>query len=94
MYRTYLFLAIFVLVWPGYSAAQFCHDGFKQVIVDIVADNYPQETSWELTDEAGNVLAEGGSVGDTICVDSSECLIFTIYDTFGDGICCGYGLGR
>lgn len=66
----------------------------------INADNYPQETSWAIYDELNDVFIEGGdlSQGDVIytqdvCVDYNSCLSLTVFDSFGDGICCGYGIG-
>lgn len=58
----------------------------------IVQDNYPGETSWDLVDEGGNVVANGDVNGTTLCIEDN-CHIFTIYDSYGDGICCGYGIG-
>lgn len=60
--------------------------------IQIVADNYPAETSWELANEAGDIIASGGSTGGSYCI-ADECHRFTMYDTFGDGICCQYGQG-
>lgn len=62
--------------------------------LDIVInpDNYPNEISWELIDPFGNVVANGGSVGSSVCIGGG-CYVFTIYDSYGDGICCGYGIG-
>ena len=58
----------------------------------IVPDNYPAEISWELNDEFGNQIATGGSEGTTVCIQDN-CHTFTIFDSYGDGICCGYGNG-
>ena len=61
----------------------------------IISDNYPDEISWDLN-VGGNEIAFGGSVGDTLCVlmdDEFPCFNFQIHDSFGDGICCGYGDG-
>ncbi len=65
-----------------------CEDlpGSVPVVVDIQPDNWPNETSWTLTDEFGSVIASGGAQGTTVCVDSESCIIFTIYDSYGDGI--------
>jgi PKD repeat protein len=60
--------------------------------IQIVADNYPAETSWELEDEAGNIVANGNATGGMYCI-ADECHRFTMYDTYGDGICCAYGEG-
>lgn len=64
-----------------------CPVGQSRVRIDIVADNYPQETTWTLKNGATNtVLAAGNSTGTTLCVPTGTCLIFRINDTAGDGI--------
>lgn len=64
------------------------------IILEIVItqDNYPQETSWDVVDEFGVTVGSGDVNGGTVCL-ADNCHTFTIYDTFGDGICCGYGNG-
>lgn len=60
----------------------------------IVFDNYPEETSWEITDDSGDVVESGGtyssqSDGSTLVVDidlDEGCYEFTIEDTYGDGM--------
>ena len=53
----------------------------------------------EITDGGGGVLASGGpysTAGSTVVVEAclaDACYDFTIYDSYGDGICCGYGNG-
>ena len=67
----------------------------------ITFDTYPGETSWDVTDIGGAVVASGGtygseSAGSTIMVPVNlpdGDYTFTIYDSFGDGICCTYGNG-
>lgn len=90
--RTF-FALLFTLAAASWSLAQSCGTGLAPLIINIVPDNYPQETSWAVHDAAGNLLASGGSVGDTLCLPASGCFAFSIYDSYGDGICCGYGLG-
>lgn len=71
---------------------------FKEIIcndfvVTIVTDTYGAETTWEITDESGDVVASGGpyanvSGGDTYTENvflEDGCYTFTIYDEFGDG---------
>lgn len=70
-----------------------CPSGFSELIVFIQPDDYPNETSWTLRDINGNLIGSGGYVGDTLCVADSTCLIFEIKDSYGDGICCGFGTG-
>ena len=66
----------------------------SNITVTINPDNYPGEISWDLRDGvSNNVIASGGSVGGTYYVDPTLCYVFTIYDSYGDGICCGYGNG-
>jgi hypothetical protein len=71
----------------------------QSVTVTILTDNYPGETTWTLTDADGNLMMNGGPYANsgteysqqgTLC---SGCYTFTINDSYGDGICCGYGNG-
>ncbi|RZP00464.1 MAG: Omp28-related outer membrane protein [Flavobacteriales bacterium] len=70
------------------------------VTLNLVTDNYASETSWQLTDSSGYIIAQNGSLSNASTYSteieiptSDECYTFTINDTYGDGICCGYGLG-
>jgi lysyl endopeptidase len=65
--------------------------------INLVFDNYPEETSWDIKDNAGNIIASGNSytgeiVSTDVCV-APGCYDFTIYDQYGDGMCCAYGNG-
>ncbi|GAA4108701.1 hypothetical protein GCM10022393_04980 [Aquimarina addita] len=69
--------------------------------VNFTFDNYPEETSFAITNTSGNIVASGGTYGSqadgssltiTECLDAG-CYNFTITDAYGDGICCGYGNG-
>ena len=65
----------------------------------LVLDDYPSETSWNITNQAGVMLYSGTSYtspGATITIPlclPNGCYTFNIYDAFGDGICCLYGQG-
>ncbi len=69
------------------------------VTVEIKTDNYGSETSWSFRDGDGNVLEEGGGYGNNLVytsninLPSQSCYEFIIYDSYGDGICCSYGVG-
>lgn len=73
----------------------------NEVNITINLDNYPEETSWTVTDANNNIVASGGTYGsqpDGSTVSVTLCLVdgcynFNIYDAYGDGICCGYGNG-
>ncbi|TDE55327.1 M43 family zinc metalloprotease [Flavobacterium sp. GT3P67] len=70
-------------------------------------DHYGTETTWKLTNTAGNILYEGGPYTDTgnetgplpalintsFNLPNNDCYTFTIFDSQGDGICCDYGDG-
>lgn len=75
--------------------------GCTDVTVSITFDNYPEETSWQITNSSGSVVASGGTypsqpdgstLNVTTCLDAG-CYNFTINDSYGDGICCSYGNG-
>ncbi len=74
------------LVCFSSNAQTTCSTGFTEIIIQIIPDAWPYETSWELTDNNGNIVASGLAIGDTVCVPVNSCMIFTIHDTFGDGI--------
>jgi hypothetical protein len=70
------------------------------VTLIINADDYPGETSWEVIDEGTSlVIASGGVNGanevfsEEICLSYSSCFTLSVYDSYGDGICCGFGEG-
>lgn len=64
------------------------------ITISITPDNYPQEIHWSLRDAVTNQLIDtGNSTGSYICIASTRCVKFTIFDNAGDGICCGYGNG-
>lgn len=69
--------------------------------INILTDQSPQETNWILskittTDDItileGNPQEKGSYYTDEICLEDGE-YNFTIYDSYGDGICCIGGDG-
>jgi hypothetical protein len=75
------------------------------VTVNLTTDRYASETTWEITDGAGTVIASAGpwsnlsANGTTVQtpvdvnIVANECYTFTIYDSYGDGIDSGFGQG-
>lgn len=70
--------------------------------LQLTTDNYASETTWQVTAQGGGpVLANGGPYqdgtnGQVISVDwclPVGCYTYTIFDDWGDGICCQYGQG-
>jgi hypothetical protein len=71
-----------------------------QAMLNIQTDEYPEETTWELATENGEVLYQGGPyeaqftlITERLCIDPEACYVFTMFDTYGDGICCQWGDG-
>ena len=101
MFRICTLLLTALVVVPHFSNAQ-CSDDELPLEVVVLLDDYPYETTWRVLDVDGDVLLEGsgyttGMQGDTVsattCVGPEACLTFEIEDSFGDGICCGFGEG-
>ena len=68
------------------------------VTLVLNTDNYGSETSWTLTDSVGTTVASGsGYANNTTYTETFTGLVgpyrFTIFDSYGDGICCNYGNG-
>ena len=74
-----------------------------QIDLELLTDNWCEETSWTFKDADGNTLYSGGpyqqNVEDntlfnyTFDVVIGECYSFEILDSYGDGICCSQGNG-
>ncbi len=73
----------------------------KEVTLTIYLDLFGSENSWEITDEGGKVIGEGGpymnktpgkKVVKTYCLPEG-CYDFDLFDAYGDGLCCEYGNG-
>jgi hypothetical protein len=72
-----------------------CLETETNVRLSVLTDNHPGETQWKISDWLGNAEVEAqfiqGSRYD-MCIPKG-CYVFTITDSSGDGICCGYGAG-
>lgn len=76
-------------------------DGFAEYTLEILFDDFPEETAWTLLDSATNqVIDFGGGFSDdnalmrwSFCLPDSACYRFTIIDSQSDGICCFFGDG-
>ena len=67
----------------------------------ILFDDFPDETSWELTNDSDDIVASGGpypefsgQIIESLCVAFDGCYELTFFDAFDDGICCDFGEGR
>jgi len=74
-----------------------------QVHLELLTDNWSNETTWEFRNSSGTVLNSGGPYDGTtqdnttflesFNVSLGECYTFVIFDAESDGICCGFGNG-
>ena len=71
-----------------------CINGQSNIVITITPDTYSGETSWELADTTGTVLATsppysitGVPVITEVCVPNGTVVEFTLMDNFGDGLC-------
>ncbi|MCX2743528.1 endonuclease [Mangrovivirga sp. M17] len=70
-----------------------------EITLSLTTDNYGYETSWILKDQStGATISSGSQYQSNKSYTESFCLpdgdySFTIYDSYGDGICCFYGYG-
>jgi len=84
----------------GGSNCEPCICDGVEVTMTLNFDNYPSETSWQITG-GGTVFASGGTYGSqpqmstlniTECLPEG-CYTVTVFDSYGDGLCCSYGEG-
>ena len=79
------------------AAGVTCNPGQSLIEISILLDNWPGETYWEIIDTLGNVLHSvpsgtydytqvGQTVTTNVCIPVGDSIIFTINDTYGDGI--------
>ena len=72
-------------------------DGKKLFSLELKTDSYPEETSWKLinlcTDDVmlqrDNYSSKNTISMDGICVPNNAKYQFIIYDSSGNGLCCG-----
>ncbi|MFA7445548.1 MAG: T9SS type A sorting domain-containing protein [Flavobacteriaceae bacterium] len=70
------------------------------VSLSITTDQYGEETTWELyNNTTATMVATGGdysgeqTISQTFELQANDCYTFTIFDEYGDGMCCDYGPG-
>ncbi|MEJ6474954.1 endonuclease [Pseudoalteromonas piscicida] len=69
------------------------------VSLTLVTDNYGSETSWQITNGANSIIASGSDYSNNQTINEHLCLndgnyTFSIFDSYGDGICCSNGNGQ
>ena len=71
-----------------------CGPDSTEIVITIVTDDYPTETSWFLMDQFGGGWTNtpltasdaNSTLTWTLCVPDSNCYTFTMLDSYGDGI--------
>lgn len=89
----FMFIAMSFMAFTSSIAQTNCAEGETEIVIDITPDGYPFEITWDLV-VGGEIIADGGFDGDTICLLMEEelpCYEFTIYDSYGDGLNSGGG---
>ena len=67
--------------------------GYEAITVTINQDNYSSdENTWDFSNDAGDVVASGTFNSAEVCLVAG-CYSFSMYDSYGDGMCCNYGVG-
>jgi len=72
------------------------NDPSTQMNFNLMPDNFPLETSWQLVSDWNNEVVYMGDAQDLNNVFQllpDSCYTFTIFDSEGDGICCTFGEG-
>jgi len=89
----------------NYDATAIVDDGScvingVNLTFSLLTDNYPGETTWSLTDDAGNVIMDGGPYNsnqttytESACVPTG-CYVLTVNDSYGDGLQYGGVVGN
>ena len=87
--------------FQGRGPSSICGANAEQIRIQISADRYGEETSWDLVDSSSNEIIQQAAVGTygefstddvAICVPDGT-YVFTIRDGIGDGMCCADGEG-
>jgi len=70
------------------ETVQIC-DPAHCVLVYIIPDAYPDDTSWEIKEKSSGTIISSGDENGNNCVSNLEyntCYTFVLYDQFGDGL--------
>ncbi len=71
----------------------------SEFVLELMTDNWPGETTWNLKNSYGDVVASGGPYSSPMTLNTETAQVspgyytFTIFDSYGDGICCAEGNG-
>lgn len=82
-----ILLMTFLVIWNSQRSDAQCPVGQVPVDIQITADANAaaDNTRWELINPDGFIYASG-TASQVVCVPTSSCLLFKIYDDFGNGL--------
>ena len=96
----FIFFSFIFCCFFSYKSSAQCSFNEVEIVITITTDSYPGETSWQLVDQNGSGYTNATQLTSAnttytwnICVPNINCYDFTIFDSWGDGICCSYGNG-
>jgi thiol-disulfide isomerase/thioredoxin len=83
--------------WDAHQTANIVSsvETHTNIQVRILLDNWPEETGWEITNSTGGLVAseaigayanQSGYVITDVSLDINECYVFTMFDSYGDGL--------
>lgn len=87
------------------SCSAGCGSNTVNFELEILTDRYPGDTSWAIDNACGQEIAAGAGYGGihteygfghashTVELCEGRTYNFTLYDSYGDSICCAYGNG-
>jgi hypothetical protein len=78
-----------------------CPSGQSEFELYFKLDHYAEDNSWELVGPAGKIDDSGGTYAGKSnheetkkwCLESGKAYTWTLFDAWGDSICCSYGQG-
>jgi len=75
-------------------SGQSCPFGETNLLITVIPDTYPGETSWAISDTSGVVISNSPlyttpnvPTVTQVCVPDSSLIQFELMDSFGDGLC-------
>ncbi|MBI2259862.1 MAG: T9SS type A sorting domain-containing protein [Flavobacteriia bacterium] len=84
----------------SFSTSSDLTSDFNNITLIVTPDQYPNESSWKIVNEVTNQVVSTGALQtqevyiEEICLDYGACYSIYFYDSYGDGICCSYGMGN
>ena len=83
-----------------YANSIGCKEHQVRFEVSVKTDSYAGDTSWRLVDNftrriirSKESFMSNSSQDDMLCIDRNRDYTFTLFDEYGDGICCDHGWG-